>query len=522
MKKRIVLLLLLILLIAKISFALPNNFTKVSLLGKFAIKFLENINANNFNITNIDYICYSNGICVRGVSGNVSGSGIVGGIAYFTDINTISSDGNLYWDINNKRLGVGTSNPQMRIDLSGGGITVNGNDWSSSDLLPSLRWVETGRMDMGWGGGGGGNFELYSRGHYERAGQFKIIYGGGDFGAVYFTHFDGTSWNNKMVLTKNGFLGIGTDNPSYIVDVFNTVDWGGFRVKGSQSTQLILEAPYGYTSQYIFFQDNKPKFSTFLNWDGNFMTYGRFDDWGSYAGPVFGINRNYGNIGINTTNIIPNSALTVNGNILPSENITWDLGSPSNAWKSIYAKNIIVGDVREEYSYNKSFRYEIGDIVDVDIYGNAEVKLADKYSTKVVGVVVKLPYNITKYNFKTIPVEIETNITIGNKTVKKTKMENKTIIVEENVLVDKLTVALLGKVDKVKVRGNIKKGDILVSDGDGYATSFRLKQNPIDRREATNIQDIYNTYAYSGMKVGIALEDFNGERGYIKAIIGIG
>ena len=104
------------------------------------------------------------------------------------------------------KLGINTKTPQADLDLNGGKFTVDGTDTSAGGTrLPKLAHVETGRMDMGWGGAGGGNLEFYSLGH-SRAGEFRFVYGGGDFGQIQFIHYDGSNWTNYMTLTKDGHL----------------------------------------------------------------------------------------------------------------------------------------------------------------------------------------------------------------------------------------------------------------------------------------------------------------------------
>lgn len=97
-------------------------------------------------------------------------------------------------------------------DAQGGQFTVNGADntgGSEPRNDPGIIWREYGRLDMGWSGNGGGNLEAYSKGHVGRSGQFKFIYGGGpSIGMVAFTHFNGTSWTDRMILTRDGRLGI--------------------------------------------------------------------------------------------------------------------------------------------------------------------------------------------------------------------------------------------------------------------------------------------------------------------------
>ena len=72
----------------------------------------------------------------------------------------------------------------------------------------SSRSWEPARMDIGYGGTGGGNLEAYSKDHADaaRQGKFKFIYGGGDFGGVDYVHYDGSTWVTTMWLTKDGEL----------------------------------------------------------------------------------------------------------------------------------------------------------------------------------------------------------------------------------------------------------------------------------------------------------------------------
>lgn len=65
------------------------------------------------------------------------------------------------------------------------------------------------RLDLGWGGANGGNFELYSKNHDTRPGEFRIVYGGGDYGLVQFTHYDGVNWFVNSGVSKDGRWVIG-------------------------------------------------------------------------------------------------------------------------------------------------------------------------------------------------------------------------------------------------------------------------------------------------------------------------
>jgi hypothetical protein len=121
----------------------------------------------------------------------------------------------IYGEFDNQRLvvngnlGIGTTTPQQKIDLGQGEITVNGADTTGS-MPPGMFSWENGRIDFGFGGAGGGNLEAYSKGH-ARAGQFKFIYGGGDFGSIVYAHYnparaEGYQWLDMMTLDKDGHL----------------------------------------------------------------------------------------------------------------------------------------------------------------------------------------------------------------------------------------------------------------------------------------------------------------------------
>lgn len=76
------------------------------------------------------------------------------------------------------------------------------------------------RMDMGWGGAGGGNFELYSKHHETRGGQFRVIYGGSQHAQILFTHYglneqEQEQWHTVGGVTKEGrfFVGAWEETP---------------------------------------------------------------------------------------------------------------------------------------------------------------------------------------------------------------------------------------------------------------------------------------------------------------------
>jgi len=86
---------------------------------------------------------------------------------------------------------------------------------SASGFTPGLYMnMEAGhekeRLDLGWTGSGGGNFELYSKNDATRPGEFRVVYGGDtSYGHVQFTHYNGTQWYVNSGMDENGRFIVG-------------------------------------------------------------------------------------------------------------------------------------------------------------------------------------------------------------------------------------------------------------------------------------------------------------------------
>lgn len=104
----------------------------------------------------------------------------------------------------NGEIAIDTATPGGKIDAGGNGrITINGAD-TTGVIPPGLSQGPTpGRLDIGYGGQGGGNLEVYGKGHGSRPGEFRFIYGGGDYGLTYFFHYNGSQFRKVMELNKD-------------------------------------------------------------------------------------------------------------------------------------------------------------------------------------------------------------------------------------------------------------------------------------------------------------------------------
>lgn len=196
-------------------------------------------------------------------------------------------------------------------------------------------------------------------------------------------------------------------------------------------------------------------------------------------------NLSWSTVGNSTLGTFPD--LFIQGNIIPTANITYDLGNNTNRFKDIYLSNstIYLGDQSisadsariilsgglavtkgadlAEY-YQSDMYYEPGTVLEFG--GSKEVTLASDETTRVAGVVSTNPAYVMNTNIE-----------------------------GEHVVM----IALQGRVP-CKVRGKIEKGDMLCSGGDGYARpTFNPKMGTI---------------------IGKSLEDFNDGVGIIEIAVG--
>ncbi|CAB4132879.1 hypothetical protein UFOVP257_13 [uncultured Caudovirales phage] len=151
-------------------------------------------------------------------------------------------------------------------------------------------------------------------------------------------------------------------------------------------------------------------------------------------------------------------------NIIPNANVTANIGS-STAWFNTFfgvSTQARYADLAE--NYRSDANYAAGTVLEFG--GSEEVTLAEDGTRAVAGVV------------STHPAYLMNGGLVG-----------------ENIV----SLALVGRVP-CKVRGKIKKGDMLVSGGNGYARPDNSPQ--------------------LGAVIGKALEDFDGVDGIIEVVVG--
>ena len=162
------------------------------------------------------------------------------------------------------------------------------------------------------------------------------------------------------------------------------------------------------------------------------------------------------------------AGLKSTANILPNANATYNLGSNTLRWNYIYgvATSAQYADLAENYLADDE--YDPGTVLAFG--GKREVKASDTdMDTRIAGVVSTKPAHLMNGGLEGAHVT---------------------------------PVALMGRVP-CKVTGTIRKGDLMVSNGDGRARPVSVEEDPL-----------------MGSVIGKALENFDGDDGVIEVVVG--
>lgn len=155
---------------------------------------------------------------VAGLGGNLTGSGQANKVAFWTDSGTLSSDIFFHWNDSQRRLGIGTQTPEMRVEIKNGNLLLDAaRGVFMRDILGTPR-----------------------RAYVNNAGQYLIIgepfanawskieyWTGG--GRRMIVEHNNVSINNSVffVDTLNEKVGINTDSPNTALEVVGNASIDG-------------------------------------------------------------------------------------------------------------------------------------------------------------------------------------------------------------------------------------------------------------------------------------------------------
>ena len=297
-------------------------------------------------------------------------------------------------------------------------------------------------------------------------------------GSMYFVAGNGT----KMTLDSSGNVGIGT-SPSSFLHLSKTTASGTYRTEmriDNQDQRTTIASYYqsGVAQKTILRSEAISSGAAIpISFELGVTEVGRFDTSGtlSLTGGSGGAQLKMWNGGdlviynqdnTGTVSIYCDTAAQakVNGAVVPGTNGTYDLGTTSLRWNTIWGKasSAVYADLAENYEADQN--YEPGTVVEFG--GEFEITEAKANSTRVAGIVSTNPGYLMNSEAK------------GNFII---------------------PIGLVGRVP-CKVVGPVFKGDMMVSAGDGYAI-------------ASSAPDV-------GTVIGKALENLAGGVGVIEVVVG--
>lgn len=129
-----------------------NNYGGVPLIGAntLANRPLASIRGRLFVDTTNNLLQYDTGTAwVTIGSSGPSGAGAAGQATFWTGASTISGDNAFFWDNTNKRLGLGTTTPGVRLDIHGTGVIQQLNGTTTNDAFLDFQNAGTSRWRVG-------------------------------------------------------------------------------------------------------------------------------------------------------------------------------------------------------------------------------------------------------------------------------------------------------------------------------------------------------------------------------------
>jgi len=148
----------------------------------------------------------------------VQGAGATGQVSFWNGVNSVTGDNDLYWDNSNKRLGIGTTSPGVKLDVFGSdGIRITTN----SGALAAGYFAQL-HSDYG-----SNALRLKSR-----AGD---VFRATDFGQAVsiLTGSTSSGTSERIRITSSGNVGIGTTTPSVDLEIGTS---------GSADTEFLMQS----------------------------------------------------------------------------------------------------------------------------------------------------------------------------------------------------------------------------------------------------------------------------------------
>jgi hypothetical protein len=217
------------------------------------------------------------------------------------------SNPDIYGSDNGLVLGANASEDVLKLDtgntvLVRGGSDPDTNSYKADFAVgvgtnPQISWrnqqVQIGGTDMNWAG------KVFHDGTFQMAGwsshmKFYTQSSSSSAYDIYFSPWNGSSVSEAMRILGEGRVGIGTNNPSVLLDVYNTGGWGNIDIDGTSGGELRFQKA-GSTYLAIYASDTSSTSSVIKATD-HLHIYSNADSDGSHSIYL----NDAGNVGIGT------------------------------------------------------------------------------------------------------------------------------------------------------------------------------------------------------------------------------
>ena len=258
-----------------------------------------------------------------------------GQVAFGSGSNTIGGDNGLFWDNSNKRLGIGNTTPQEKLDVNGNiylssGINTlfynkGGTSFSQSFVIQPKNTNNNGMMVLAPSGSNTeSSFMLQSNSSVDTAGSKYFGFGGGfsgapsgswSFGSMVYASVNANSRPISFMVSNTtdgrieamridytGKIGIGTTTPAEKLDIYGNIF---IDATNHNTTTALKFGTNGSAFHQITSNRGTGEFSLRTGTGGHFLTFVTTNVERMRITPT-------GNIGINTTS--PSQQLHVVGN----------------------------------------------------------------------------------------------------------------------------------------------------------------------------------------------------------------
>jgi hypothetical protein len=293
-------------------------------------------------LLSVPYAIYAN-------NAGASKSGGSNGEVQFDSSGTFAGNANLFWDNTNKRLGIGTKTPQQPLSVNAG-MNIDQGGLDTGTVTNALTFGTNSGTTSGEGIGSNRGGGLTNQ-----------------WGIDFYTDF-----TNRMAISNTGNVGIGTANPGKILDInAGAATTAQARLYSNGTDAAISFMNYGTGGRTYWWDAGS---------NGSGVGAGNFGVWDVTAGATRLVIDQYGYVGIGTT--IPKGLLDVEnsslaaylvadgyaavfeGNVVPSADNTYTLGSSSLRWSTVYSANGVVTTSDERDKENiKEISYGLSEIM---------------------------------------------------------------------------------------------------------------------------------------------------------------